>query len=92
MHRRCCTSFQTERTNPMAQDKTQNLFTEITTEESSTVNGGHGYYGGYYGGYRKASYGYGRGYGYGRSYYGYGYGGYRKASYGYGRSYYGGCY
>ncbi len=45
----------------MAQDKTQNLFTEITTEESSTVNGGHGYYGGYrnygYGGYRKASYG-----------------------------------
>ncbi len=73
----------------MAQDKTQNLFTEITTEESSTVNGGHGYYRGYgygYGyGYRKASYGnsyYGR-----RRYYSY------RPRY-YNASYYGGygCY
>ena len=72
----------------MAQDKTQNLFTEITTEESSTVNGGHGYYGGgYYGGYgyRKASYGYGR------RYYGYGYGYGRRSSYR-PSSYYGGYY
>ena len=64
----------------MAQDKTQNLFTEITTEESSSVNGGHGYggygYGGYGYGYRRASY-----YGRGRGYYGYGYGS-RYASYG----------
>ncbi|MGB3405305.1 MAG: hypothetical protein WBA77_21655 [Microcoleaceae cyanobacterium] len=77
----------------MAQDKTQNLFTEMTTEESSTVNGGHGYYGGYSRGYgyRKSSYGYG----YGRNYYGYGYG--RSSDYSpryYNTSYYGGysCY
>jgi hypothetical protein len=71
----------------MAQDKTQNLFTEITTEESSTVNGGHGYYGGY--GYRRASYGYGYGY---RPRYS-SYGSYYSPRY-YSASYYGGynCY
>ena len=73
----------------MAQDKTQNLFTEITTEESSTVNGGC-YYGRSYG-YRQSSYGYGRRY----NNYGYGY---RRSSYYspryYNASYYGGynCY
>ncbi len=70
----------------MAQDKTQNLFTEITTEESSAVNGGC-YYGRSYG-YRQSSYGYGR-----RNYgYGYGYSSYRPRYRS--ASYYGGynCY
>ncbi len=71
----------------MAQDKTQNLFTEITTEESSTVNGGHSYYRGYSRGYgyHKASYGYGSHY-YSRGYY-------SRPRY-YNTSYYGGynCY
>jgi len=57
------------------------LFSDIPTEESATINGGHGYgrgryvsYRGYRGGYgyRSVSYGYrGRGYGYRRSSYGY---------------------
>ncbi len=72
----------------MAQDKTQNLFTDITTEESSSVNGGHYGYGYGYGGYRSVSYYRPRYYGYG--YGGYGYGGYRSASYGYGGGSY--CY
>ncbi len=68
----------------MAQDKTQNLFTEITTEESSSVNGGHYGYGYGYGGYRRVSYYRPRYYGYGYGYGSGGYGGYRSASYGYG--------
>jgi hypothetical protein len=63
--------FSNWRTNPMAQNKTQNLFTEITTQESSTVNGGC-YYGYRSYGYRRASYGHGyyrpRYYRYGRYY------------------------
>ncbi|MBE9039834.1 hypothetical protein IQ235_03380 [Oscillatoriales cyanobacterium LEGE 11467] len=68
-------------------DKTQ-LFTELTTEESSTVNGAHSsYYG--YGGYRPSSYGYGRGYSRWNRPVNYGY---SYSSYGYGGGYRGGCY
>ncbi|MGB3534983.1 MAG: hypothetical protein WBA13_15905 [Microcoleaceae cyanobacterium] len=70
----------------MAQDKTQNLFTEITTEESSTVNGGCGYYSGYRSyGYRQSNYGYRPRYNSRRSYYS---PRYRSASYGYGSNCY----
>ncbi|MGK7920770.1 MAG: hypothetical protein AB4080_12270 [Trichodesmium sp.] len=41
----------------MQETENNQLFTDISTEESSTINGGHGYYG----------------YGYRRRYYGYGY-------------------
>jgi len=76
----------------MQETQNNELFSDISTEDSATINGGHGRYG--YG--RSISYGYGRrgyyygDYGYGRSVrygyrrggYGYGYGGYRR----------GGCY
>jgi len=79
----------------MQETQNNELFSDISNEDSATINGGCGC-----GGYgRSVSYGYG---GY-RDGYGYGYGGYR-GGYGYGRSVsysyrrdryrggYGGCY
>jgi len=76
----------------MQETQNNELFSDIPTEESATINGGH-YYGGYGRG-RSVSYGYGR-----RGDYGYGYRsvryGYRRGGYGYGGGSYGyggGCY
>ena len=62
----------------MQEKENNQLFTDLSTEESATINGGHGYYGRY----RR------------RRYYGYGYRRYyrRPVRYYSRRRYYGGCY